>query len=131
MAAPAPATARSLARTTDRTGTCRHCGHEVLWARTWHLDDTSHRSKWIPLDPAQAPDTDRGANIAVSRDHHGSLLARVLRVEEYPTATEVRGRVHMATCPGRQGQLDLDATTQAGDGLPPNVVPLRRPTGRR
>jgi hypothetical protein len=119
----------TLARTTDRTGACQHCNRPVLWARTWHLDDTSHRPKWIPLDPDQADATDHGANIAISRDRHGSLLARVLRSGEAPICDEARGRVHMATCPGRQGQLALDTTTV--DQLPPNVIPLRRPARRR
>jgi hypothetical protein len=114
--APAP----SLARSTDRTSTCDRCHRPVLWARTWHLDDVRHRPAWIPLDPDRAPDADTTANVAVSRDGHGSLLARVLPDGGVVLATETRGRVHMATCPGNAVQTELDIPT--GGAV---VIPLR------
>lgn len=114
-----------LTRTTDRLDQCSRCKGPLVWARTWHLDDPLHVSKWMPVDVFTVEDQgDATANVAVSRDGHGSLLARVLPEGEVPTATEMRARVHMATCPARlPAQLVLDLQEE---DLPDNVIPLNR-----
>lgn len=114
----------TLPRTTDRVDRCSTCKGPLVWARTWHLDDPRHQAKWMPLDVFLPDQDDVAANIAISRDGHGSLLARVLREGELPTATEMRARTHMATCPARRPtQLVLELQEEA---LPDNVIPIRR-----
>lgn len=110
--------AASLARTTDRTGTCAACRQPIVWAWTWHADDPRHKRKHMPLDSLWPDENDPSANVAVSRDGHGTLLARVLRLGEEPMATERRARVHMATCTARH------AAPSAPEPVA-DVIPLR------
>lgn len=111
-----------LTRTTDRLDQCSMCKGPLVWARTWHLDDPRHVARWMPLDVFAVEQDDVTANVAISRDGHGSLLARVLREDEIPMATEMRARTHMATCPARRPrQLALELE----EVRPDNVIPFR------
>jgi hypothetical protein len=52
----------------------------------------------MPLDPGRRDDDDTYANIAVYVTGTGTVMARVLRDGEEPTATEWRQVTHFATC---------------------------------
>jgi hypothetical protein len=70
----------------------------------------------MPLDADPAPD----GNLAVYRDHLGALKARTLKKGEEPDLYERRGKSHFATC------KHADRFRKRADGLPKNVIPLRR-----
>lgn len=94
---------------------CRDCGADILFART-------EAGKLMPLDPERLDRGDPDANVAVTRDHTGRLLARVLKDGEDPYRHEWRAIPHFATC--------LPLLAQAGrvDGV---VSLARRREGKR
>lgn len=85
----------------DALATCDMCARDIAWART-------PAGKAMPIDPGRWPDDDARANLGVSRDHHGRILARVLSAADPLRANEHRGMPHFATCPhllqARKGQ---------------------------
>jgi len=99
--------------------TCNACGGTVLFGRT-----TTANNKPIPLDPQRHERDDERANVAVSRNHLGSLLARVLKDGEQPERHEWRAMPHFATCPKRAADADAKA------GRIPDVIPFPK-GGRR
>lgn len=65
----------------------------------------------MPLDPERRADGDPAANVAVSRDHLGRVLARVLKPTEGDRAEpfEWLAVPHFATCVprlAREGRID-------------------------
>lgn len=108
----------------------RGCGRDILFART------IPGQKLMPIDPGVAPDDEEYANLAVRKDHLGSLYVRVLAKGEVPMVTERRGVPHFATCPARQKKKPTDPTPAlrvvVPDSVPPQqsgvVLPFR---GRR
>lgn len=74
------------------SGVCRECGEEFLWART-------RKGRLMPVDPQ--PRTD--GNLAIYRDLHGQLRARVVTADEPLQTYERPGMAHAATCTGRPG----------------------------
>lgn len=72
---------------------CRSCQAGIEWARI------EPSGKAMPVDwKTYAPDDER-ANVAVRRDGHGSLHARVLGKGEDILRSEQRTTSHFATCP--------------------------------
>lgn len=85
-------------------GRCRDCQADIVWART-------QAGKLMPLDPERRPDGDPAANVAVSRDHLGRVLARVLKPTEDDRAEpfEWLAVPHFATCVprlAREGRVE-------------------------
>lgn len=101
---------------------CSSCGADIVWAFTLP------GRKRMPLDAERRPDDDELANVAVRRDHLGSVIARVLKAGERPEGNEWRARSHFATCPhARQHRRDRKVQ-RAREGAAGNVVPF---PGRR
>lgn len=110
---------------------CRRpgCGADILWALT------IPRHKRMPIDPAVLADDDVRGNVAVWRDHLGSLYCRVVSRDEPLRAGERRAVPHWATCAGRRSTpppeagkdhaspRPLAAPTAIPDGS--NVIPFR------
>lgn len=71
---------------------CELCGADIVWAVT-------PAGKRMPLDPARLEEDDARGNVAVRRDHHGTVQARVLSAAEPIRAGEWRAVPHFATCP--------------------------------
>lgn len=90
-------------------GRCEACQADIFWARL-------PSGKRMPLDPARRDD----GNVAVYRDHLGGLRARVLKAGERPDTHEWLALPHFATC------KHADRFRKGPDGVPRNVVPLRR-----
>ena len=90
---------------------CRDCQADIIFART-------HAGKLMPLDPERREPGDPAANVAVSRDHTGRFLARVLKPTEddKPEPFEWLAIPHFATCLPRLAQ----------QGRVPDVIPLAR-----
>jgi hypothetical protein len=97
-------------------GVCNVCRADISWAIT------RPGNKRMPLDPPRYEGTDERANVAVSRDHHGSLLARVLKNGEQPESYEWRAMPHFATCKA----LTLNRQAQRGELAADGVLPFRR-----
>ena len=70
-----------------RTGLCRRCGREFLWART-------AKGRAMPVDPEPRPD----GNLATHRDLHGQLRVRVVTTDTPLESWERPGMPHAATC---------------------------------
>lgn len=92
---------------------CELCGRDIVWAVT-------PARKRMPLDPERLAEGDARGNVGVHRDHHGTVLARVLSAAEPIRAGEWRAVPHFATCPNYR-------TRPAAGG---NVVPLHPRTTR-
>lgn len=95
------------------SGTCVSCHEPIVWAMVRKLDGNYSR---MPLDADPAPN----GNLAVYRDHLGALKARTLKKGEEPDKYERRGVSHFAIC------KHADRHRKGPDGLPRNVIPLRR-----
>jgi hypothetical protein len=91
-------------------GTCSLCHRDIIWALTVMLPGGGGRKR-MPLDPAQVGDDDEYANVAVHRDHLGSVFARVLSADD-PTLRpgERRAVPHFATCPKRTAKKAVAPT---------------------
>ena len=104
---------------------CDQCGEDIIWALTMPA------RKRMPIDPGRADRDETYANLAVRRDHLGSLFVRVLKKDEEPMVTEHRGVPHFATCKKRNQPKQVTSTAPR-NRLPDNVTPLRRnPTNER
>lgn len=99
---------------------CDKCGGPMLFGRT-----TAGRA--MPMDPERYQGDDPAANLAVSRDHLGRLLVRVLKKGEAPESYEWRGMPHFATCPPLVAERDAKAGRLRDQG----VIPLFPPGSRR
>lgn len=86
---------------------CESCSRDILWAVTG-------KGKRMPIDPQPRGD----GNLAVYRDVHGSLRARVLKKGEQLESYERPAMPHWATCPY------ADRHRKKPNGLPGNVVDL-------
>ena len=116
-------------------GTCNRCQADIVWALTVIQPGAKGGGrKRMPLDPGRAPDDSTYANVAVSRDHLGSLYARVLsKAEPDLREGEHKAVPHFATCPNRPAKpVAPAASAGAAPGrLTGNVVPFRRRAGHR
>lgn len=91
---------------------CRDCGADIVFART-------QAGKLMPLDPERREAGDPAANVAVARNHLGTLLARVLtNAAPDPEPFEWLAIPHFATCLTRRAQA----------GKVDGVIPLTRRT---
>lgn len=66
---------------------CGSCGEAIIWA-------TTHNGKNMPIDAIP----NGNGNVAVHRDAHGQLLARVLKHGDTIADWEIRGISHFETC---------------------------------
>jgi hypothetical protein len=76
---------------------CGKCGREFAWART-------NKGKVMPVDLEPRPD----GNLAIYKDVHGQLRARVVTAEHAIETYERPAMPHFATC------------------VPPKSVPIAR-----
>lgn len=86
---------------------CDLCTAEIVWAVT-------PNRKRMPLDPARLAEDDARGNVAVRRDHHGTVLARALSAKEPIRAGEWRAVPHFATCPVYIEQQKRKRAARAG-----------------
>lgn len=96
---------------------CRECEGDIVWART-----LPNRAM-MPLNPERRPRNDETANVAVHRDHLGSVYARVLKAGEQLETFEWRAVAHFATCPARAAKR---AAAAEGAVILPFAKPARR-----
>jgi hypothetical protein len=104
------------------TARCRYCGQEIIFA----LVIKSKRR--IPIDPTPYPADYADANVAVSRDHLGSVFARVLSRGETPRPSERRAMPHFATCnplPGVRGRNGRVRRSERHTGPPRAHTPQK------
>lgn len=94
---------------------CQRCNADIIWART-------QAGKLMPLDPERRQAGDPAANVAVSRDHTGRFLARVLKPtqQDKPEPFEWLAVPHFATC----------APVERSGPIEGVVIPLHRPRPR-
>lgn len=75
---------------------CRACGADIM------LIQTIPAHRWMVIDPVWLDDDDERGNVAVRRDHLGSLYCRVVSRAEPLRPGERRAVPHFATCAARR-----------------------------